>query len=71
MKSQADIDLKRLQTGWSPNEIRGQYDMPAVEGGDDHYVSTNLAVAGSEKLKGNVSEGRPAATEQQPNEPTE
>lgn len=77
MKSQADIDLKRLQTGWSPNEIRGQYDMPAVEGGDDHYVSTNLAVAGSEKLKGNVSEGRPAATEPQtepepqPNEPTE
>ena len=35
MKSQADIDLKRLQTGWSPNEIRGQYDMPAVEGGDE------------------------------------
>jgi hypothetical protein len=52
MKSQADIDLKRLQTGWSPNEIRGQYDMPAVKGGDDHYVSTNLAVAGSKKLSG-------------------
>lgn len=54
MRSQADIDLKRLQTGWSPNEIRSQYDMPAVDGGDDHYVSTNLAVAGSEKLKGNA-----------------
>lgn len=53
MSAQADIDIKRLQSGWSPNEIRGQYDMPAVEGGDDHYVSTNLAVAGSEKLKGN------------------
>ena len=52
MKSQADIDLKRLQTGWSPNEIRSQYDMPAVKGGDDHYVSTNLAVAGSKKLSG-------------------
>jgi hypothetical protein len=26
--------------------------MPAVEGGDDHYVSTNLAVAGSKKLSG-------------------
>lgn len=59
LKSQADIDLKRLQTGWSPNEIRGQYDMPAVEGGDDHYVSTNLAVAGSMKLKGESGGGNP------------
>lgn len=55
MKSQTEIDLKRLQTGWSPNEIRSQYDMPAIDGGDDHYVSTNLAVAGSEKLKGGVT----------------
>lgn len=60
MKSQADIDLKRLQTGWSPNEIRGQYDMPAVDGGDDHYVSTNLAKAGSPKLTG---EAMPAVAE--------
>lgn len=56
MKSQADIDLKRLQTGWSPNEIRGQYDMPSVDGGDDHYVSTNLAKAGSPKLTGETTE---------------
>jgi HK97 family phage portal protein len=63
MKSQADIDLKRLQTGWSPNEIRGQYDMPAVDGGDDHYVSTNLAKAGSPKLTGETTEPVSAPTE--------
>lgn len=52
MNSQADIDLKRLQTGWSPNEIRAQYDMPAVDGGDDHLVSMNLGVVGSQKMTG-------------------
>ena len=62
MKSQADIDLKRLQTGWSPNEIRGQYDMPAVDGGDDHYVSTNLAKAGSPKLTGETMDPVSAPT---------
>lgn len=63
LKSQADIDIKRLQSGWSVNEIRGQYDMPEVEDGDDHYVSTNLAVAGSEKLKGTPSGIRPAVNQ--------
>lgn len=51
-KGQADIDLIHLQTGWSVNEIRSQYDLPNITDGDDHYVSTNLAVAGSEKLRG-------------------
>lgn len=52
-KGQADIDKIHLETGWSPNEIRAQYDLPAIPEGNDHYVSTNLAVAGSEKLKSN------------------
>ena len=66
MKRQAEIDIKRLQSGWSPNEIRGQYDMPAVEGGDDHYVGTNLAVAGSDKLKGIVSDSGLVRTNPEP-----
>ena len=60
MKSQTDIDLKRLQTGWSPNEIRAQYDMPAVDGGDDHLVSMNLGVVGSQKMKGEQGFSLPA-----------
>ena len=52
-KGQAELDLLHLQTGWSPNEIRGQYDLPAIKNGDDHYISTNLAVAGSEKVTRN------------------
>jgi HK97 family phage portal protein len=55
-KGQAEIDLLHLQTGWSPNEIRAQYDMPSVKNGDDHYISTNLAVAGSEKVTRNGAE---------------
>jgi hypothetical protein len=45
------------------NEIRQQYDRPAVEGGDIIYVSTNLAELGSPKLSGVVEGGRPAGTE--------
>jgi HK97 family phage portal protein len=55
-KGQAEIDLLHLQTGWSPNEIRAQYDMASVKNGDDHYISTNLAVAGSEKVTRNGAE---------------
>ena len=51
-KGQAEIDKIHLETGWSPNEIRAQYDLPAIEEGNDHYVSTNLAIAGSPKLSG-------------------
>jgi hypothetical protein len=40
------------------NEIRQQYDRPAVEGGDTIYVSTNLAELGSEKLRS----GQPTQT---------
>lgn len=50
-KGQADIDLVHLQTGWSVNQILSQYDLPSIPGGDAHYVSTNLAEVGSEKLR--------------------
>ena len=44
-KGQADIDLAHLQSGWSVNEIRSQYDLPNIDGGDVHYVSANLVPA--------------------------
>lgn len=50
--AQANLDKTHLETGaYTPNEIRAQYDLPAVEGGDTNYVSTNLAELGSEKLR--------------------
>lgn len=52
LKTQSEIDKMRLETGiMSPNELRAQYDLPAVENGDTRYVSTNLAELGSEKLR--------------------
>jgi HK97 family phage portal protein len=57
-KGQAEIDKYHLETGWSPNEIRNQYDLPSIPEGDAHYVSTNLAEVGSEKLRSNGG-GRP------------
>jgi HK97 family phage portal protein len=52
-EAQAKVDQLQLQTGAATvNEIRAQYDRPAVEGGDIIYVSTNLAELGSEKLRG-------------------
>lgn len=61
-KGQAEIDLLHLQTGWSSDEIRSQYDLPSIPGGDAHYVSTNLAEVGSEKLRG-ITPDEPAPTE--------
>lgn len=50
--AQADLDKTHLETGaYTPNEIRAQYDLPSVAGGDTNYVSTNLAELGSEKLR--------------------
>ena len=54
-KGQVEIDKMHLETGWSVNELRSQYDLPSVKDGDLHYVSTNLAELGSEKLR--VPEG--------------
>ena len=57
-KGQAEIDKLHLETGWSVNELRNQYDLPSIPEGDAHYVSTNLAEVGSEKLRSNGG-GRP------------
>lgn len=61
-KGQAEIDRMHLESGWSVNELRSAYDLPTIEGGDSHYISTNLAEVGSEKLRGsaepiNIEEG--------------
>ena len=59
-EAQAKVDKMMLETGAaSPNEIRQQYDRPAVEGGDTIYVSTNLAELGSEKLRGASTQLKP------------
>ena len=57
-KGQAEIDKLHLETGWSVNELRAAYDLPSIEEGDAHYVSTNLAEVGSDKLRSNGG-GRP------------
>ena len=50
---QAKVDQLNLQSGArTVNEIRAEHDMPAVEGGDTVYISTNLAELGSTKLSG-------------------
>lgn len=54
--AQANLDKTHLETGaYTPNEIRAQYDLPSVEGGDTNYVSTNLAELGSDKLRNPAS----------------
>ena len=61
LERQAKVDQLNLQTGAKTvNEIRKQYDMPAVEGGDIVYVSTNLAELGSAKLRDAAAGGRPS-----------
>ena len=51
-QQQANLDKLHLETGaMCVNEIRQQYDLPEVPDGDIFYVSTNLAVIGSDKLK--------------------
>ena len=67
-KGQAEIDKLHLESGWSVNEIRSQYDLPNIPDGDDHYVSMNLGVVGSPKLKEGNAGGRPT-TEEAPKEP--
>ena len=49
-KGQAEIDKIHIETGWSPNQILAQYDLPSIPNGDKHYISTNLAEVGSAKL---------------------
>jgi hypothetical protein len=47
------------------NELRKQYDMPAVKDGDIVYVITNLAELGSAKLRDVAGGGRPTTQEPQ------
>lgn len=65
-KGQAEIDKLHLESGWSVNEIRSQYDLPNIKDGDDHYVSMNLGVVGSPKLKESNSGGRPTTVNPEP-----
>ena len=59
-KGQAEIDKLHLETGWSVNELRSQYDLPNIPNGDAHYISTNLAEVGSQKLRTNgVEDSKP------------
>ena len=69
-KGQAEIDKMHLESGWSVNEIRAQYDLPNIPDGDDHYVSMNLGVVGSPKLKDGSTGGRPT-TQEPPKEPAQ
>ena len=56
-KGQADIDKIHLETGIkSVNELRRQYDLPSIDKGDTHYISTNLAEVGSAKLRGEAAQ---------------
>ena len=65
-KGQAEIDKLHLESGWSVNEIRSQYDLPSIPDGDDHYVSMNLGVVGSAKLKEGSAAGRPSTVNPEP-----
>ena len=60
LEKQAKVDQLHLQMGWTVNEIRNQYDMPAIENGDIPYVSTNLARLGSAKLEDASGAATPA-----------
>ena len=68
-KGQAEIDKLHLETGWSVNELRSQYDLPNIPDGDKHYVSTNLAEVGSEKLRS--AGGQSAPQESKPDDELE
>ena len=55
-KGTMEVAKLQLETGIKTiNELRAEFDMPSVANGDDVYASTNLAIAGSDKLKGSTS----------------
>ncbi len=70
-EAQAKVDKMRLEAGTATiNELRKQYDMPAIDKGDTPYISTNLAEVGSEKLSGKTATPEPPkATEPEPPAP--
>lgn len=58
-RGQAEIDKILLECGvMSPNELRNRYDLPKIDGGDTHYVTAQVAVMDSDKLRTNGG-GRP------------
>jgi len=60
----ASWNKSRIETGVAcPNELRAEQNLPPVEGGQYHYVSTNLAVVGSDKLTG--GSGTPSPTNEE------
>ena len=64
-QSQGTWNKNRMETGVvSINELRAEQELPPIPNGNDHYVSTNLAVAGSAKLTGETTTTPP----QEPNE---
>ena len=69
LESQAKVDQLHLQMGWTVNEIRGQYDMPAVKDGDTPFRTANVkplngAEDGSTTLPpGNYKVAAPASPE--------
>ena len=65
-KQQAELDKMHLEAGWSVNELRAQYDLPNIPDGDAHYVSTNLAEVGSDKLRSNGGGAPSPAPEPEP-----
>ena len=71
LKQQAEIDKLHLETGVKTvNELRAGYDLPAVQNGDIHYISTNLAEIGSKKLSGETTPAPSEPSKQsEPSEP--
>ena len=67
-KGQAEIDKLHLESGWTPNQIRAQYDLPSVDGGDEPMASANLMTLKALMAKGEEAQigGRPT-TQPQPN----
>lgn len=49
--AQAAWNKSRMETGiMSINELRAEQELPPIEHGDEHYVSTNLRAAGEETI---------------------
>ena len=68
LESQAKVDNLHLQMGWTINEIRAQYDMPAVKDGDVPYRTANVKPLGEEEAAttlppGNYKVAAPASPE--------
>ena len=68
LESQAKVDQLHLGMGWTINEIRAQYDMPAVKDGDVPYRTANVKPLGEEEgattlPPGNYKVAAPASPE--------